>query len=179
MPPYIEEWCAVFRKFMIQYRDNSPIHEPPWWDLPNRVPLMWHFFSRRKRCFHFSKIVQIWGQVWIYQVLSGGVSPLYSGFLTIYYTICIYLTLVHVHVHFPILLWIGWTRSIYQLVTDMKLCFLRRINHPYIAFGEGTNTLYKQTFSFGKSKISLFFHKNIFSMAHTARYGLLIVHFHI
>ena len=60
MSPYIEEWCAVFRKFMIQYRDNSPIHEPepPWWDLPNRVPLMWHFFSRRKRCFHFSKIVQ-------------------------------------------------------------------------------------------------------------------------
>ena len=168
MPPYIEEWCAVFRKFMIQYRDNSPIHEPPWWDLPNRVhqALMWHFFSRRKRCFHFTKVVQKLGSsLNISSVIRWCLRSLYSGFSTIYYTICIYLTLVHVHVHFPILLWIGWTRSIYQLVTDMKLCFLRRINHPYIAFAEGSNTLYKQTFwpcALQKSKISLFFHKNIF-----------------
>ena len=131
------------------------------------------FLSSQKMFSLFKNSPKNWGQVWIYQVLSGGVSPLYSGFLTIYYTICIYLTLVHVHVHFPILLWIGWTRSIYQLVTDMKLCFLRRINHPYIAFGEGSNTLYKQTFwpcALQKSKISLFFHKNIFRWP--TRYGM-------
>ena len=39
----------------------------------------------------------------------------------------------HVCVHFPIPLWIGGMSSIYQLVTDTKLCILRLVYHPYIA----------------------------------------------
>ena len=118
---------AVFRNFMIQYRDNFPIHELPRWDLQNRLRVSHYFFVT----FSLEEIYHTYSST-IYAVHQSCHFHIFSHFLlTIYCTISIYQG-CHVRVHFPISRMNRSDEPIYQLVTDMKLCIPPAIDQPYI-----------------------------------------------